>query len=262
MPISDERHKLAQQSEKNFWGKSLRDNPQFQDKTKREYWQRYIDLLKRHVDLNPGDKILDIGCGPCGLINQLSQEKRYGLDSLIDYYLKEFDMPKEVNWVRGYGENIPFKDNLFDIVICTNVLDHTQDPEMVLAEINRILKEDRFLLCTVSTYSRWLKQAIVLLEKINMGDILHPYTFTSWGVEAIIKKAGFKTVGTSENIGALADETRRMSPKLKNELVKALDILKRKEYKRLVKGLIRFLTLFPFRGRQEPKKSIFVAIKS
>jgi len=46
------------------------------------------------------------------------------------------------------GEQLPFKDS-FDIVTCWDVLEHVQDPERVLREINRVLKSQGRLFITV-----------------------------------------------------------------------------------------------------------------
>ena len=65
------------------------------------------------------------------------------------------------------------------------------------------------------------------------------------------------------NLGEVTyDITSSMSPKPKGKFARAVDMGKRKEYKSLLKGLTRFLPLFIFRGHQEPKDSIFIAIKS
>jgi len=41
---------------------------------------------------------------------------------------------------------IPFKDNVFDTVICTQVIEHVPRPWLVVHEIYRVLKEGGHLL--------------------------------------------------------------------------------------------------------------------
>ncbi len=38
------------------------------------------------------------------------------------------------------AEDIPFSDNIVDAVVCDNVLEHTKRPELIIKEINRVLK--------------------------------------------------------------------------------------------------------------------------
>ena len=42
--------------------------------------------------------------------------------------------------VLGYVENLPFKDNSFDFVIASHVLEHSTDPEKFLSELQRVSK--------------------------------------------------------------------------------------------------------------------------
>jgi hypothetical protein len=43
-----------------------------------KYWSRYLEVLKDY--LKPRAKVLDIGCGPDGLINYIDNAEKYGLD--------------------------------------------------------------------------------------------------------------------------------------------------------------------------------------
>jgi ubiquinone/menaquinone biosynthesis C-methylase UbiE len=88
--------------------------------------------------------VLDVGCGVglgLRLINLLHPEKKlYGLDVSND----------AVQRVRGYLPGaeilcrkvppIEYKDNFFDIVVCTEFLEHITDPLFALKEIRRVLK--------------------------------------------------------------------------------------------------------------------------
>lgn len=42
-----------------------------------------------------------------------------------------------------------FKDNFFDVVVCSHVLEHVKDDRKALKEINRVLKKDGFLFISV-----------------------------------------------------------------------------------------------------------------
>lgn len=64
---------------------------------------------------------------------------------LVDAYIET----RERHWaplicdrptVIAYGENLPFKDKVFDYVIAAHVLEHTPYPEKFLAELQRVAK--------------------------------------------------------------------------------------------------------------------------
>ena len=51
--------------------------------------------------------------------------------------------------VVGRGEQTPFAEAQFDMVICTQVLEYIPEPAAVIAEIHRVLKPGGFLLLSV-----------------------------------------------------------------------------------------------------------------
>ena len=40
----------------------------------------------------------------------------------------------------GVGEDLPYDDNVFDVIVCVDVLEHVQDLTKVIHEIERVLK--------------------------------------------------------------------------------------------------------------------------
>lgn len=47
------------------------------------------------------------------------------------------------------GKKIPFSDNFFDGILCTEVLEHVLDLEIVLREFHRVLKPEGILLISI-----------------------------------------------------------------------------------------------------------------
>lgn len=88
-------------------------------------------------------RILEIGCGPKGMIHYISGKKKVGIDPLIEEY-KRLNILEdgEVKHVIGIGEELKFERESFDIIICFNVLDRSQVPEKVCQEMFRVVKKD------------------------------------------------------------------------------------------------------------------------
>ena len=89
--------------------------------------------------------MLDIGAG-AGIIEAMNfkghVKEVYGLDP--DPRVKE--NPYLDKGFEGFGENLPFEDNMFDIVIMDNVAEHLVNPNKVFSEIFRVLKSGGELL--------------------------------------------------------------------------------------------------------------------
>jgi len=89
------------------------------------------------VDTHETAKILDVGCGLKPYRSLFSSPHYTGIDIAGGGHT---DDAKVVDAFYD-GHIIPFEDNSFDTVICTQVLEHADDPEIVASECARVLKD-------------------------------------------------------------------------------------------------------------------------
>jgi ubiquinone/menaquinone biosynthesis C-methylase UbiE len=101
-----------------------------------------------------GLRVLDLGCGMGGLSTALALEG--ALVTSMDYNpaycgitrLRGQRYDLSLSPVNAAGEALPFANGAFDVVICMDVLEHVQQPEKMLAEINRVLQPKGLLYFT------------------------------------------------------------------------------------------------------------------
>lgn len=109
------------------------------------------DMRQRSVVelLNPtkGELILDVGCGNVRdlIIVANNGAKTVGID-LSSGMIKEgkkdinkFGL-KNIDLIIGSGTNLPFKEETFDKIICSETIEHISNYEDAIAEMNRVLK--------------------------------------------------------------------------------------------------------------------------
>lgn len=105
-------------------------------------------------------KILDLGCGQGLVISGLQNRGDfYGIDPSFGELKKARTYC--FNLTCGVGEYLPFKDNSFDTVICSEVLEHVNDISQCISEMLRVLKKNGKLI--ISFPSRTLSSRIYLL---------------------------------------------------------------------------------------------------
>lgn len=103
-----------------------------------------------------GCKVLDIGCRTGEVLWPLSQRERfdlYGIEMMEQYVQHCHEMGLQ-NVQQGFAEKLPWKNAFFDIVICTEVLEHVIDPDVVLREAERVLKPGGVVLIS-TPYGPW-----------------------------------------------------------------------------------------------------------
>jgi len=111
---------------------SLRDPSWLVLRRRRELFEKWISLLNAH-DL----RVLDVG----GRV----QPYRPLLEARVRHYVAIDLLGTPVVDIQARGEQLPFSDEKFDLVICTQVLEYAPKPENLIAEIHRVLKPCGYL---------------------------------------------------------------------------------------------------------------------
>ncbi len=123
-----------------------------------------------------GKTFLDVGCGT-GLFSQAAYEKKANVTSLDvgPKLLKQVAKKCKSKLVVGSVTNLPFKDNSFDIVIATEIIEHTSDPKKAVAELCRVVKPKGTLIITMP--NKVWKFSLFLADLLR----IRPYhAFENW----------------------------------------------------------------------------------
>jgi SAM-dependent methyltransferase len=96
--------------------------------------------------------VLDVGCGEMPFRELLPQDVDYtGIDVP---QADDFGMTRQAEIVAFDGVHIPFPDASFDHILCTEVLEHVEEPEALIAEMYRVLRSGGTLVATVPFSAR------------------------------------------------------------------------------------------------------------
>ena len=122
--------------------------------------------------------LLDFGCGSKPYKSLITVDQYIGLDfenAGHDHANEEIDVYYD-------GKSIPFADNFFDSVLCSEVFEHLFDLPGTLLELNRVLKQGGKMLVTCPFV--W-------------GEHEVPYDYaryTRFGLQDIFEKKGFRVL--------------------------------------------------------------------
>lgn len=159
------------------WAKEFKKDANFYKV--RDYWYQFrqLDRVINTAQIGESSRILDVGCGISTVLHYLKGRK-VGCDPLANVYKLLYPYPPSIKVVKGHGEDLPFSDNRFDTVFCTNVVDHCDMPSMVLSEIRRVLVPEGTLCLTVEVFS----------EKGGMRNAGHPHSCSDEIVKGLLDK--------------------------------------------------------------------------
>lgn len=110
----------------------------------RSFWNeaRHMDRVLARVALGREALSVDVGGGMTSPLRWLPG-RRICVDPLSDHYASaSHRRHSDVEFVTGQGERLPIASGTADLVICTNCIDHVDDPARVVREILRVLKPD------------------------------------------------------------------------------------------------------------------------
>jgi ubiquinone/menaquinone biosynthesis C-methylase UbiE len=113
---------------------------------------RLEDIISQ-LDIQPGSRVLDIGCGTGVLVPLLLKKVSrppdvVALDISLEMLSRAQEKGQTVQFLLADGENLPLLDSSFDWVICNAVFPHFLDKESALREIHRVLKDGgQLLIC-------------------------------------------------------------------------------------------------------------------
>jgi len=108
--------------------------------------KQVVKLIQNKEDVS----ILDLGCGtskiPIGILKERHSCKICGLDissnalKVAAKNIREKAVEDKISLLRANAKLLPFKDNAFDMVICSEMIHHQKDPVFLLKEMKRVVK--------------------------------------------------------------------------------------------------------------------------
>lgn len=160
-----------------------------------------VDLAR--LETAPGDRILDVGCGSGRHTAEAYRQQHVHVTG-ADLRLKDLKLARQrLVFHDRLGEHgggtwslaasdvtaLPFSDECFDMVICSEVLEHIPDHEQAMREIVRVLKSGQPLVVSVP---RYFPERICWMLSDNYVDVNqgHVRIYNKKALIGLLEKAG------------------------------------------------------------------------
>ncbi|MBU6142090.1 methyltransferase domain-containing protein [Patescibacteria group bacterium] len=113
-----------------------------------------VDNLKKYLNKNPNDiKILDFGCGSGLFVEELAGigYDPYGID--ISSEAIAFGRSRGIKNIKTISSHkVEFDNNTFDAILALDVLEHLENEDWAIKEIERVLKPGGFFIIMVPAF--------------------------------------------------------------------------------------------------------------
>ena len=164
----------------------------------RSMQKRVVSLL----DLKENQRLLDLGCGTgwavcyaASLVNDRGEF--YGIDissKMIAKAKANSSAYKDVHFYQTAADQLPFENDFFDFIICSNSFHHYFNPDKVLLEVYRVLKPKGRLYIPDVTADGFIMRMVDKLAKKREQE--HVKFYSTQEYRTLFAKAGVDYVAS------------------------------------------------------------------
>jgi SAM-dependent methyltransferase len=216
------------------------------DESQRHWWYRgrrriVLDALDA-LRLPATTRVLDAGCGSGAMLHDL---ERYGETTGVEPHplgVAAAHRGGHPRVVRARVEELPFAAASFELVTCLDVIEHTPDDGLALAELHRVTSPGGHLVVTVPAYpALWSQHDVVnghhrryvrktLLDAATAAGwrpLRHTHFNMLFLLPAALVRVAFKSQGERQRRSELALTPRSLDPVLELPLRLEAALLRR-----------------------------------
>lgn len=151
-------------------------------------WHEWKWLVIKHLALSRSvspKKILEVGCSSghlSGLLQELfPRAKVTGIDVYTEAVVEARRRFPQIKFLVADAHRLPFRAGYFDLVICSETIEHVVNPNKVLHEIGRVLKPDGMAIVEMDSGSLLFRTIWFVWTRFGRGRVwkrahLHPFT--------------------------------------------------------------------------------------
>lgn len=188
--IQDIAH-IWEQVPADYYQKGVKNNL-----LQRLWHHRKLEVVCNLIESANPKNILDVGCASGWFLSQIAQRfpkaKCIGIDvykNAIQYGKKRYPSLK---FMVADAHSLPFPDDSFDVIVCTEVLEHVLKPEQVISEIKRVLRPNGIAIVEMDSGNFLFRAVWYWWTHLKKGvwRNSHIHSFSTKKLEKMLRKGG------------------------------------------------------------------------
>ena len=219
----EKKEKIKKRLSTRYFKKEAKDYDEIRLKDFREkdIFAREIEIVRKFLKNSKKGLILDVACGTGRVFPFYENRQIYGVDISKDMLAKAKRRVPTAKTFVGDAEKLPFKSEMFSVVITSRFIMHTPEYEKAIKEMARVVKPGGSLiidfpnLYSLSFFSTKIKLTL------KIGRLKYYNLFTYGQIKKISKKNGL----TIKEVESKAFFPPRILPENMHKFTKLLNSL-------------------------------------
>ena len=172
---------------------------------KRAYWRGWGKWYHRRLDeiyqflVNPGQRILEIGCGDGDLLASLKPSQGVGVDFSPETIYRAQAKYPGLEFIQGDAHDLSILQGSFDVIILSDTLNDLWDVQSVLEQARRLCTQRTRLI--LNFFSGLWQLPLMVAQSLNLATTMLPQNWlTLSDVHGMLTLTGFEVIRTSQEI--------------------------------------------------------------
>ena len=155
----------------------------------------YNNRLKKvyRFMVTPGQRILEIGCGVGNLLSALQPKRGVGIDFSAETIKQARIAHPELEFIEADGHNLRILNEVYDVIILSDLIDDLWDVQKVFEEISRLCHPKTRII--INSYSRVWELPLAIASKLGLAKPrLNQNWLTVEDVTDLLNLSGFEII--------------------------------------------------------------------
>lgn len=135
--------------------------------------RKRVKKIVEMIDAAPTDTVVEIGCGAGLVLEKFQASRLIGVD-LSGYILHKAKArlaKRNICLLQANAEILPFPNQSFCKIVCTEVIEHVIEPRNVVKELARIATDDAIIVITIPN-ERLIDNLKQIFKKLGLSSLL------------------------------------------------------------------------------------------